>query len=171
MKKGWLLIEGEGKSKIATTTTTLTSNCNIENAKKHTWIFFSVNIDIRLPFYSFFIKISVDTGSKLNVHRTFRRGFGRLLKVLDFFLMFFGLKRPTCMLNLRPVSRGLAFGNVCFFFLFLLWIVDFPCQLNRKKIPFVFCLTNIQHSYYFFAVWVICLVQVTVKMLNLILID
>ena len=139
MKKGWLLIEGEGKGKMATTTTTLTSNCNIENAKKHTWIFFSVNIDIRLPFYSFFIKISMDTGSKLNVHRTFRRGFGRLLKVLDFFLMFFGLKRPTCMLNLRPVSRVLAFGNVFFLFVFIMNLgLSGPAQSKENFICILF---------------------------------
>ena len=36
-----------------------------------------------------------DTGRKLNVHKTFRRRPGRLLNVL-------------CMVNLRPVSTGLA---------------------------------------------------------------
>ena len=36
----------------------------------------------------------VDTGRKLNVHKTFRRGPGRLLNVL-------------CTFNLRPVSTGL----------------------------------------------------------------
>ena len=35
----------------------------------------------------------VDTGRKLNVHKTFRRRPGRLLNVL-------------CTLNLRPVSTG-----------------------------------------------------------------
>ena len=35
----------------------------------------------------------VDTGRKLNVHKTFRRGPGRLLNVL-------------CTFNLRPVSSG-----------------------------------------------------------------
>ena len=35
----------------------------------------------------------VDTGRKLNVHKTFRRGPGRLLNVL-------------CTFNLRPVSTG-----------------------------------------------------------------
>ena len=35
----------------------------------------------------------VDTGLKLNVHKTFRRRPGRLLNVL-------------CTFNLRPVSRG-----------------------------------------------------------------
>ena len=37
--------------------------------------------------------IPEDTGRKLNVHKTFRRRLGRLLKVL-------------CTLNLRPVSTG-----------------------------------------------------------------
>ena len=36
----------------------------------------------------------VDTGRKLNVHKTFRRRLGRLLNVL-------------CTFNLRPVSTGL----------------------------------------------------------------
>ena len=35
----------------------------------------------------------IDTGRKLNIHKTFRRRPGRLLKVL-------------CMFNLRPVSTG-----------------------------------------------------------------
>ena len=38
----------------------------------------------------------VDTGRKLNVHKTFRRRPGRLLNVL-------------CTFNLRPVSTGLDF--------------------------------------------------------------
>ena len=37
----------------------------------------------------------VDTGRKLNVHKTFRRRPGRLLSVL-------------CTFNLRPVSTGLV---------------------------------------------------------------
>ena len=36
---------------------------------------------------------SVETGRKLDVHKTFRRRAGRLLNVL-------------CMFNLRPVSTG-----------------------------------------------------------------
>ena len=39
-------------------------------------------------------KLPVDTGHKLNVHKTFRRRPGRLLNVL-------------CPFNLRPVSTGL----------------------------------------------------------------
>ena len=41
----------------------------------------------------------VDTGRKLNVHKTFRRGPGRLLNVLY-------------TLSLRPVSTGIALKNV-----------------------------------------------------------
>ena len=39
--------------------------------------------------------IPVDTGRKLNVHKTFRRRPGRLLNVL-------------CTFNLRPVSTGMG---------------------------------------------------------------
>ena len=42
--------------------------------------------------------VPVDTGSKLNVHTTFRRRQGRHLNVL-------------CTLNLRPVSTGVRFGT------------------------------------------------------------
>ena len=51
------------------------------------------------PHPNFFIKVinrqsnPVDTGRKLNVHKTFRRRPGRLLNVL-------------CTFNLRPVSTG-----------------------------------------------------------------
>ena len=44
-----------------------------------------------LPLFLF----PVDTGRKLNVHKTFRRRPGRLLNVL-------------CTFNLRPVSTGLS---------------------------------------------------------------
>ena len=40
----------------------------------------------------------VDTGRKLNVHKTFRGRPGRLLNVL-------------CTFNLRPVSAGLCIGT------------------------------------------------------------
>ena len=40
----------------------------------------------------------VDTGHKLNVHKTFRRRAGRLLNVL-------------CTFNLRPASTGLLVGE------------------------------------------------------------
>ena len=44
----------------------------------------------------------VDTGRKLNVHKTFRRRPGRLLNVL-------------CTINLRPVPSGsLSFGEISF---------------------------------------------------------
>ena len=45
----------------------------------------------------------VDTGRKLNVHKTFRRRPGRLLNVL-------------CTFNLRPVSTGLVGLRSCKFF-------------------------------------------------------
>ena len=41
----------------------------------------------------------VDTGHKLNVHKTFRRCPGRLLKVL-------------CTFNLRPVSTGKVYQGI-----------------------------------------------------------
>ena len=41
----------------------------------------------------------VDTGRKLNVHKTFKRRPGRLLKVL-------------CTFNLRPVSTGQGFSSL-----------------------------------------------------------
>ena len=43
----------------------------------------------------FWHNIPVDTGRKLNVHKTFRRRPGRLLNVL-------------CTFNLRPVSTGMT---------------------------------------------------------------
>ena len=48
----------------------------------------------------YFVAIPVDTGRKLNVHETFRRRPGRLLKVLYTF-------------NLRPVSTGIAIQVEC----------------------------------------------------------
>ena len=45
------------------------------------------------PFHN--MNNPVDTGRKLNVHKTFRRRPGRLLNVL-------------CTVNLRPVSTGKA---------------------------------------------------------------
>ena len=52
---------------------------------------------------------TVDTGRKLNVHKTFRRRPGRLLNVL-------------CTFNLRPVSTGKAY------------IVIFTCATSRSII-------------------------------------
>ena len=52
----------------------------------------------------FFMKTSaipVDTGHKLNVHKTFRRCPGRVLNAL-------------CMFNSRPVSTGIFFCFLCF---------------------------------------------------------
>ena len=59
---------------------------------------------LHLPFNIF----PVDTGRKLNVHKTFRRRPGRLLNVL-------------CTFSLRPVSTG------------LLWIVLFKTKTKKKK--------------------------------------
>ena len=51
-------------------------------------------IEIIVTFLGLFNSITpVDTGRKLNVHKTFRRRPGRLLNVL-------------CTFNLRPVSTG-----------------------------------------------------------------
>ena len=44
--------------------------------------------------FSLLVSFPLDTGRKLNVHKTFRRGPGRFLNAL-------------CTLNLRSVSRGL----------------------------------------------------------------
>ena len=46
------------------------------------------------------IYIPVDTGSKLNVHKTFRRRPERLLNIL-------------CKFNLRPVSTGIRLSLIC----------------------------------------------------------
>ena len=50
--------------------------------------------------HSHFIRIPIDIGCKLNLHKTFRRLPGRLLKVL-------------CTFNLRPVSTGMPFICTC----------------------------------------------------------
>ena len=47
-------------------------------------------------FDGFQLRFPVDTGRKLNVHKTFGRRLGRLLNVL-------------CRFNLRPVSTGLGY--------------------------------------------------------------
>ena len=44
------------------------------------------------------MEIPVDTGRKLNVHKTFTRRPGRLLNVL-------------CTFNLRPVSTGIPYPS------------------------------------------------------------
>ena len=48
---------------------------------------------IKLPLKLSLKLIPVDTGRKLNVHKTFRRHSGRILNAL-------------CTFNLRPVSTG-----------------------------------------------------------------
>ena len=59
----------------------------------------------------------VDTGRKLNVHKTFRRRPGRLLNVL-------------CMFNLRPVSTGesITLVSFCRF-----------CEVSKAAIPLNNC--------------------------------
>ena len=66
---------------------------------------------------------AVDTGRKLNVHKTFRRCPGRLLNVLYTF-------------NLRPVSAGL--------FIYHLFLLFLCFYFGRKivKTPFVLILEN-----------------------------
>ena len=65
------------------------------------WLFSILQSQIMRNVYSrntcWHIICPVDTGRKLNVHKTFRRRLGRLLNVL-------------CTSNLRPVSTG---WNVC----------------------------------------------------------
>ena len=71
----------------------------------------------------------VDTGCKLNVHKTFRRRPGRLLNVL-------------CIFNLRPVSTGLLlsasfttkFGLVSILTLENAFSWRFRFKANRKSI-------------------------------------
>ena len=55
----------------------------------------------------------IDTGSKLNVHKTFRKRPGRLLKVL-------------CAFSLRPVSTGFIVTRFCAF----LWTLPYRPILN-----------------------------------------
>ena len=75
-----------------------------------------------LDYVSTFWNIPVDTGRKLNVHKTFRRRPGRLLNVL-------------CTFNLRPVSTGIGLYYIfCF-----LWIGT----KNRK-----FFITRKLHSFW-----------------------
>ena len=55
--------------------------------------------DISHTFRCSFFNVPVDTGRKLNVHKTFRRSPGRLLNVL-------------CRFNLRPVSMGMQLNAI-----------------------------------------------------------
>ena len=63
-----------------------------------------------LPFNYF----PVDTGRKLNVHKTFRRRPGRLLNVL-------------CMFSLRPVSTGFLLTLFQFYFSFYFTFIFILC--------------------------------------------
>ena len=67
----------------------------------------------------------IDTGRKLNVHKTFRRRPGCLLNVL-------------CTFNLRPVSTRKDFSNKCNQIRSFLWILS---HLPKKSLmeDFVFC--------------------------------
>ena len=69
------------------------------------WNIFFDNSKIVLFFFVFVLKSTiqskpVDTGRKLNVHKTFRRRPGRLLNVL-------------CTFSLRPVSTGNILNGKC----------------------------------------------------------
>ena len=63
-------------------------------------VFFLAGVFLRhssqkLPDFLHGVRIPLDTGRKLNVHKTFRRRSGRLLNVL-------------CIFNLRPMSRWIS---------------------------------------------------------------
>ena len=60
--------------------------------------------------HSHFIRIPIDIGRKLNLHKTFRRLPGRLLKVL-------------CTFNLRPVSTGMPFVCTCMSSIYHLYVL------------------------------------------------
>ena len=77
--------------------------CTTAWAKSFTW---AAKI---IPFCT----IPIDTGRKLNVHKTFRRRPGRLLNVL-------------CTFDLRPVSTGVLLKlSVCF-------DITLPCHLRKQ---------------------------------------
>ena len=62
-------------------------------------------------FYVWFFKNPVDTGRKLNAHKTFRRHPERLLNVL-------------CTFNLRPVSTGKDASHIYFIkWLNIIWLI------------------------------------------------
>ena len=71
--------------------------------------FFNTDRDIREIKSRDLDTIPVDTGRKLNVHKTFRRRPGRLLNVL-------------CTFNLRPVSTGFEVFILMWQVLFKLYI-------------------------------------------------
>ena len=68
---------------------------------------------------------SVDTGCKLNVHKTFRRRPGRLLNVL-------------CTFNLRPVSTGKWFCRCFSFFWIYIFIFVMGLCYVVQKVRFLF---------------------------------
>ena len=67
----------------------------------------------------------VDTGRKLNVHKTFRRRPGRLLNVLSTF-------------NLRPVSTGMrvCISGLEMFVFRKIWRILFSCNTLFEVRPF-----------------------------------
>ena len=76
-----------------------------------------------------FSKTPVDTGRKLNVHKTFRRRPGRLLNVL-------------CTFNLCPVSKGIRF-HVKSRLKKIKQPLDKGCKLNVHKTLSLLQLTKI----------------------------
>ena len=93
-----------------------------DNLLTYVQIFCSTHIQFDVDLHD----IPVDTGRKLNVHKTFRTRPGRLLNVL-------------CTFNLRPVSTGilyLGFYNDWLYFLQIrvsdLGVEDF-CKSNSLK--------------------------------------
>ena len=82
--------------------------CEMFPKQKHYGLEYRDNFYVFYPSLYLFLKsIPVDTGRKLNVHKTFRRRPGCLLNVL-------------CTFNLRPVSTGMnCFSS--YFFINNLW--------------------------------------------------
>ena len=63
----------------------------------------------------------LDTGRKLNVHKTFRRRPGRTLNVL-------------CTFNLRPVTKGYAYKkNMCLICYKLIWSPLSSKEVGKNK--------------------------------------
>ena len=60
--------------------------------------YFSINSAWKISAKNISIRVPLETGSKLNAHKTFRRGPGHLLNVL-------------CTFNLRRVLKGVSFDS------------------------------------------------------------
>ena len=65
----------------------------LKNFWRSDYIFLDIGTLNSQSTYELLVSVPVDTGCKLNVHKTFRRRPGRLLNVL-------------CTFNVRPVSTG-----------------------------------------------------------------